>query len=74
MDNNRNLFTNHGLHLNKLGKQLVINHQIASLLLITSEQETSSRIILEWHEIQDDNNQTCNGNQVKPSNNNHQPG
>ena len=37
-DNNRNLFTNHGLHLNKLGKQLV-NHQIASLLLITFEQK-----------------------------------
>ena len=33
-DNNRNLFTNHGQHLNKLGKQLV-NHQIASLLPTT---------------------------------------
>ena len=30
-DNNRNLLTNHGLHLNRLGKQLV-KHQIASLL------------------------------------------
>jgi len=65
MDNNRNLFTNHGLHLNKVGKQLAINHQIASLLLTTFEQETSSPIILAWHETQ-----TCNGNLVKPSNRN----
>jgi len=67
MDNNRNLFTNHGLHLNKLGKQLV-NHKIASLLLTTFEQKTS--IILGWHETQDDNSQTCDENQVKPSNRN----
>ena len=44
-DNNRNLFTNHGLHLNKWGKQLV-NHQIASLLHTTFEQKTTSPIIL----------------------------
>ena len=36
-DNNRNLFTDHGLHLNKLGKQLV-NYKIASLLHSTFEQ------------------------------------
>jgi len=48
-DNNRNLFTNHWLHLNELGKQLV-NHQIASLLLTTFEQKTSSPITLGWHE------------------------
>jgi len=41
MDNNRNLFTNRGLHLNNLGKQLV-NHQIASLLLTTFEQKNFS--------------------------------
>ena len=68
-DNYRNLFINHGLHLNKLGKQLV-NHNIASLLLTTFEQKTSSHIILGWHEMQDDDNQTCDGNQVKPSNRN----
>ena len=33
----RNLFTKHGLHLNKLGKQLV-NHQLASLIQTTFEQ------------------------------------
>jgi len=69
MDNNRNLFTNHGLHLNKLGKQLV-SHQTVSLLLTTFEQKTSSPIILRWHETQNDNNQTCDGNQVKTSNRN----
>jgi len=67
-DNNRNLFNNHGLHLNKLGKQLV-NHQIASLLL-TILKKTTTPIILRWHETQDDNNQTCDVNQVKPSNRN----
>jgi len=69
MDNNRNLFTNHGLHLNKLGKQLV-NHQIASLLLTTFQQKSSSPIILRWHETQNDNNQTCDVNQIKPYNRN----
>jgi len=49
MDNNRNLFTNHGLHLNKLGK--LVNHQIASLLLTSFEQKSSS-IILRWHVTQ----------------------
>ena len=68
-DNNRNLFTNHGLHLNRLGKQLV-NHQIASLLLTTFEQKSSFPIILRWHETQHDNNRTCDVNQVKPSNRN----
>jgi len=68
-DNNRNLVTNYGLHLNKLGKQLV-NHQIASLLLTTFEQKSSSPIILRWHGTQNDNNQTCDVNQVKPSNRN----
>ena len=50
MDNNRNLFTNHGLHLNKLGK--LVNHQTASLLLTTFEQKSSSPIILRWHVTQ----------------------
>jgi len=65
-DNNRNLFTNHGPHFNKLGKQLVY-HQIASLLLTTFEQKSSSSsIVLRWHETQNDNNQTCDVYQVKP--------
>ena len=68
-DKDRNLFTNHGLHLNKLGKQLV-HHQIASLLHSIFEQKTSHPIILGWHEIQDDNNLTCDGNQVQTSNRN----
>ena len=67
-DSNRNLFTNHGLHLNALGKQLV-NHQRVSVLLNTFEQK-SSPIILRWHETRNDNNQTFDVNQVKPSNRN----
>ena len=64
MDNIRYLFTKHGLQLNKLAKQLVI-HQIASLLLTILEQKISYPIILRWHEIQDDNIQTCDVNQEK---------
>jgi len=68
-DKDRNLYTNHGLHLNKLGKQLV-QHQIASLLHSIFEQKTSHPITLGWQEIQDDNNLTCDGNQVATSNRN----
>jgi hypothetical protein len=68
-DQNRNLSTNHGLHLNKLGKQLV-QHQIASLLHSIFKQKTSHPNTLGWQEIQVDNNLTCDGNQVLTSNRN----
>ena len=68
-DKDRNLSTNHGLHLNKLGKQLV-QHQIATLLHSIFEQKTSHPIILGWHEIQDENNLTCDGNHVLTTNRN----
>jgi len=48
--NDRNLFTNHGLHRNKQGKNLV-KFQLASFLLITFAQNTAKPIPLEWHEI-----------------------
>ena len=47
--NDRNLFTNHGLHRNKLGKNLV-NLQLASFLLTTFVPKTSKPIPLEWNE------------------------
>jgi hypothetical protein len=62
-DKDRNLYTNHRLHLNKLGKQLVY-HQIAYLLYSIFEQKTSHPIFLGWHEIQDVDNSTCDGNQM----------
>jgi len=66
-ENNRNLFTNHGLHLNKTGKRLV-TYQITSLLQSIFEHKTSVPIILGWHnEIQDNNIPICEGNQVKLS-------
>jgi hypothetical protein len=59
-DNNRNLFTKNGLHLNKLGKQLV-TCQIASLIHLFFEQKTSP-IILGWHNnIRDNTNLTYDG-------------
>jgi len=47
--NDRNLFTNHGLHRNKLGKNLV-NLQLASFLLTTFVPKTAKPIPLEWNE------------------------
>jgi hypothetical protein len=47
-ENNRNVFTNHGLHLNKTGKRLV-TYQIASLLHSIFEHKISVPIILGWH-------------------------
>ena len=43
METNRNLFTNHGLHLNKLGKQLFFFSPLLN-------KKTSPPIILGWHE------------------------
>ena len=48
-NNTRTLFTNHGLHMNKLGKQIV-NYQIASLLYSTFAQKKPQPIILGWYE------------------------
>jgi lysophospholipase L1-like esterase len=63
VDNNRKLFTKHGLHLNKLGKQL-ITYQLASFIHSIFEQKTICRIILSWHDkSQDNNNLVHDGNQ-----------
>ena len=48
---NRSLFTKHGLHMNKIGKQIV-NYQIASLLSTTTAQKKPQLIILDWHTTQ----------------------
>jgi hypothetical protein len=64
-DNNRNLFTSHGLHFNKSGKQ-PDTYQISSPLHLTFKQKTSDPIILGWYnEIKDNNNFICEVNQVK---------
>jgi hypothetical protein len=68
-DNNRKLFTKHGLHRNKLGKMLV-NCQLALLLLTAFEQKTSHPISLGWYETCDDSNLHCDVNQVKTLNRN----
>jgi len=63
MEEDRNLYTKHGLHLNKLGKQLV-QHQIASLLHSIFEQKNTHPIILGWHEKQGNKDTACDENQV----------
>ena len=66
--NNRKLFTNHGLHQNKLGKKLV-NVQLA-FLLTTFDQKTSPRIPLGWYKTCDGDNLHCDVNQMKTFNRN----
>ena len=51
MDNTRTLFTNHGLHMNTLGKQL-ITCQIATFLHSIFEPKKSPPISLGWYELQ----------------------
>jgi hypothetical protein len=62
-DNSRILFTNHGLHMNKLGKQLV-NCQIVTLLYSLLEQKKPSPISLGWYELQNCNYSTQDDNQI----------
>ena len=69
-DSKRSLFTSHGLHVNKSGKQLV-TYQIASLLNLTFKQKTLDPVILGWHnEIQYNIKLKGVGNQVKVPNRN----
>jgi lysophospholipase L1-like esterase len=53
--NDRNLFTNHGLHRNKQGKNLV-KLQLASVLYTTFDPRSSKPIPLEWYETCIENN------------------
>jgi hypothetical protein len=62
-DNTRILFTNHGLHMNNLGKQLV-NCQIATLVYSILEPKKPSPISLGWYEPQNCNYPTQKDNQI----------
>jgi restriction endonuclease len=66
---NRKLFTNPGLHRNKLGKKLV-NFQLALFLLTTFDQKTLHPVSLGWYETSDGDNLHCDVNQVKTFNRN----
>ena len=63
MDNTRILFTNHGLHMNKLGKQLV-NCQIVTFIYSILEQKKSPPICLGWYEPQNCNYPTQEDNRI----------
>jgi len=65
--NNRNLFTTHGLHRNKLGKKLV-NFQLAHFLLTTFRQKELHPVPLEQRKSCKEENLSCDGNQMKPIN------
>ena len=61
MDNDRKLFTNHCLHLNSQGKE-VLSKLTISVTYSTGEQKIGSPIILNW---KSDQNLTVPLNQVK---------
>jgi lysophospholipase L1-like esterase len=62
-DSTRTLFTNHGLHMNNLGKQLV-TFQIATFLYSTFEQKKSPPISLSWYELQKCNHPAQEANSI----------
>jgi hypothetical protein len=63
---NRRLFTNHDLHQNKLGKNLV-NLQLAQFLNIFG-QKALHPISLGWYEAYNDVYLSCDVNQIKSLN------
>jgi len=68
--NDRKLFTKHGLHRNKLGKQLV-TLQLTHFLLNTFDQNRIQHpIFLRWYETDEDNNLHCTLEQVNTCNRN----
>ena len=67
-DNTRELFTNHGLHMNKIGKQLV-SYQRASLFYSIFAQNNYHPISLGWYDTQT-SNLDDEGNQIRTSNRN----
>ena len=67
--NDRNRFTNHGLHRNKLGKNLV-KLQLASSLLIAFVPNTSKPIPLDWYEARIETNSSEDIKHLKTSNRN----
>jgi hypothetical protein len=67
--NDRNLSTNHGLHRNKLGKNLV-TLQLASSLLIACVPNTYKPIPLEWYEACIETNGSKDIKHLKTSNRN----
>jgi hypothetical protein len=69
ISNDRSLFTNHGPHRNKLGKNLV-KLQLASALLIAFAPNTSKPIPLEWDEACIETNGSEDIKQLKTSNRN----
>jgi hypothetical protein len=53
IDNNRKLYTNHGLHRNKLGKRLAI-YLLAFFVQSLFARKVTSLITMDWHkELQD---------------------
>jgi len=61
--NTRILFTNHGLHRNKLGKRL-INCQIVTFLYSILEPKIYLPISLGWYEPQNFNHLTQGNNEI----------
>jgi hypothetical protein len=62
--NSNKLFTNHGLHRNKLGKRLA-THSLASFIQSSFEQKTKIPITLSWHNEVHDTSTLSRQNEVQ---------
>ena len=68
IDNNRNLYTRHGLHLNKVGKLILVS-QIVRSSCVVLKQKITLHIVMNWKLVSDNSVSTGNvsiqGNQNK---------
>ena len=67
--NDRNLYTNHSLHHNKLGK-ILVKLQLASFPLASFVKDTSNPIPLEWYETRSVTDGIEDNKQFRTSNHN----
>ena len=67
-NNDRSMFTKHGLHFNKLGKR-IITQKLAGLLTSTFDRKPPQPISLGWNETHDDHTLDEDINQGKSNNN-----
>ena len=63
LNNDRNLYTKHGLHHNRLGKML-ISLQLAKCILTTFAQNNSTPTPLRWYDDELGNSSLCNSTQT----------
>jgi hypothetical protein len=59
IDDNRKLYTRHGLHLNKVGKLILVS-QIARSICVVLKQKITLPIVMNWKLVSDNSVSTGN--------------